>query len=77
MAQRQVDDNSKKVENRRQHDSVKRPTEEIEFGEDCIAKQKCEAKCKQEPGVKQECAVAHREETVHRAKENELSHRSA
>ena len=35
-----VHEDSKKVENRRQHDSAKRRGEEIELGDDCIAKAK-------------------------------------
>jgi hypothetical protein len=65
-----VDDDSKKVENRRQHDVAKRRRKKIEPGDDGATKQKCEAKRKQKPRVKEKFAVADREVTVHRAKEN-------
>jgi hypothetical protein len=65
-----VDDDSKKVENRHQHDSAKRRSEKVEFGDCCIAKQKYEAEGQQKPGVKQERAVAHCEVTEQRANEN-------
>jgi len=65
-----VDDDSKKVENRRRRDSAKRRSEKIKLGDDCIAKQKRETKRKQEPRVKEKSTVAHGEVTVQCAKEN-------
>jgi hypothetical protein len=55
-----VEDDSKKVENRRQHDSAKWRGEKIEPGDDGAAKQKCEAKCQQEPRAKEKFALADR-----------------